>query len=170
MWRPHRWENGCFSGDICVLMFILGSNVTLYEAKQKPVWAGLDSACVCVKGRMYLCVCVCVRLYTVCVRMLWVCACVSMCTYERETLCVCGIVYIWLCVCCSVWWHLLRCWLRAERSGLQEPQTKEMKAEVTTWTSGTRRHTRSHNTQIQSHTCKRKGIHTDCMHMAHKHC
>lgn len=93
------------------------------------------------------------------------------CLYERlYVYCACDIVYIGLCVCvcCSVWWHLLRCWLGAEHSGPQEPQTKEMKAEVTTWTSGTR-HTRSHNTQIQSHTCKPKDIHTECTHTDNTH-
>lgn len=34
-------------------------------------------------------------------------------------------------ICCVAGWEL-------STVGLQEPQTKEMKAEVTTWTSGTR--------------------------------
>lgn len=40
-------------------------------------------------------------------------------------------------VCCTVWRHLLCCWLEMNRYGRLKPQTKEMKAEVTTWTSGT---------------------------------
>lgn len=173
---PHRWEDGCFPGDTCVLMFIVGSNVTLYEAKQKPVWTGWDSACVCVCARnvsIYVCVCVwrggsvsvCGIIYSLCTHD------GNLCVYMKDYVyCACDIVYIGLCVCvcCSVWWHLLRCWLGAEHSGPQEPQTKEMKAEVTTWTSGTRQ-TRSHNTQIQSHTCKPKDIHTECTHTDNTH-
>lgn len=103
---PHRWEDGCFPGDTCVLMFIVGSNVTLYEAKQKPVWTGWDSACVCVCARnvsIYVCVCVwrggvcpCVGLYTVCVRM------TETCVFIWKTvrvLCVWHSVHRTVCVC-----------------------------------------------------------------------
>lgn len=121
------------------------------------------SVSVCDRGGG---VCPCVGLYTVCVRM------TETCVFIWKTV---RVLCVWhsvhrtvLCVCCSVWWHLLRCWLGAEHSGPQEPQTKEMKAEVTTWTSGTR-HTRSHNTQIQSHTCKPKDIHTECTHTDNTH-
>lgn len=93
MWKPHRWGSGCFPGDTCVLMFILGSNVTLYEAKQKPVCSGLDSACVCEcvhRLEIYLCVSV----------WLWQ---VYVCTFP-EPVCVCKLwqketAHVSVCVC-----------------------------------------------------------------------
>lgn len=125
-------------GTLDVLMFILGSNVTLSEAKQKTClgWFGLCVWPTNVSLFVFMCV---------------------------------KIVCAYACVFVCVWWHLLCCWLGAERSGLREPQTKEMKAEVTTWTGGTRS-ARSHNTQIQSHTCKWWEMRTGCcMHNRHAH-
>ena len=189
MLGQHMWKKGCFRGDTYVLMFILWVKRQTVGGKTKTC-LGRFRPCMCVYVlemylyvSVYVCdrmpVCLCVRLCAVCVHTLWVCECARLCVYMKDRRCVYEMMYMWLCVCVcsSVWWHLLCCWLRAWHSRLQEPQTKEMKAEVTTWTAG-KRHIHSHNTQTQSHTWKRKNIHTDWpknkhrlyAHAGHTHC
>lgn len=155
MWRPHRWGSGCFPGDTCVLMFILGSNVTLYEAKQKPVCTGLDSACAQTRN---VSMCICTTVTGVCVDMLWAWVCV--CKLWQK-------LHMWECVCFRVFAAVsgdICCVVGWERScrRLQEPQTKEMKAEVTTWTSGTR-HTLAHATHKYKVTHANIKTHTQAM-------
>lgn len=133
-----RREYGCFSGDTRCFDVYFGVKRHTEWGKTKNLSGLVRLVCMA-----YKCIFIC----------LYVC---------KKCVCIC------LCVCVCVWWHLLCCWLGAERSGLREPQTKEMKAEVTTWTGGTRS-ARSHNTQIQSHTCKRWEMRTDCMHNRHAH-
>lgn len=83
--------------------------------------------------------CVCVGNVSLCVKrgeMRWVRSCVCslcVCVCVRVRVCVCARMYSLMSgdICCVAGWEL-------STVGLQEPQTKEMKAEVTTWTSGTR--------------------------------
>ena len=116
--------------DVSQETLIFGSRITLYEVKHKPVGAGL-ATCVWA-GNVSLCDNRCeIRWARLCVQFVGVCVCVCACVCLRVFVCMDVFTDMSGDICCAAGWEL-------STVGLQEPQTKKMKAGVMTWTSGTR--------------------------------
>lgn len=98
-------------------MFILGSNIAFYEAKQKPVWVSLATACVCMGWKcIFMCQYVCDEDNEI------------ICTYD----CVCAVAAMSGDFCCVAGWELsavgsrsfrLRRWKQRSQTGLVRQDT-----------------------------------------------